>query len=589
MLLSDPPAAVVPPPVEAVALPLADPVPPGSPAGAAESVAVLPRAAEPAVASATRPPPAASRAAPPRRPAAQASSRAPASAARRATRKAERQATAQATVHAATKSPRRDAAAASPPPSAPRLQREMVAPPPVGERATVEEAIEAVAQAASATRVAAAAASANAERLSNMERTVDQLRADANASRELAAQMRARLLESDQSSRWTLPLLLVALMLAGLAAWLAWRLAVAQRERQQGWQLAAQAPAATAGDAAPGKLPTAPAAFLGSENRPTLPVSPISPRARPKAAPAWPPPAPTETFAAPTQAHPPPAEPPAARRTAPLPSRAPPPSPSPLPSPFQEPAETAVPPMERTDVLPAHLRIDESASRDVSIEELIDLEQQAEFFVVLGQDGSAVELLNEHLRSSGGGSPLPYLKLLDIHHRRADRKAYESIRTRFNQQFNAYAPEWGADLAAGRALGDYEGVIPRLQQVWPRPLDAMAELEALLFRKSRGDLFELPAYREVLFLYALARDLLDRGAADAGDIDLLLPMADGGQSGATSPAPHPSQQSASEPAGSARPEDQPNSALDFDLSAVERPTSIFDLLEDPPTQPLPKR
>ena len=68
----------------------------------------------------------------------------------------------------------------------------------------------------------------------------------------------------------------------------------------------------------------------------------------------------------------------------------------------------------------------------------------------------------------------------------------ERMRARFNHRFNAYAPEWGVDLQHGRSLEDYAGVIPRLQQVWARPLDEMAELEALLFRKSRGDLFELP-------------------------------------------------------------------------------------------------
>ena len=68
-------------------------------------------------------------------------------------------------------------------------------------------------------------------------------------------------------------------------------------------------------------------------------------------------------------------------------------------------------------------------------------------------------------------------------------------------------------------------MLPRLQQVWPRPLDAMAELEALLFRKSRGDLFDLPAYREVLFLYALARDRLDRDPVDTQSVDLLLSLA----------------------------------------------------------------
>ena len=247
--------------------------------------------------------------------------------------------------------------------------------------------------------------------------------------------------------------------------------------------------------------------------------------------------------------------------------------------------------MQRTEAMPSRASAgaafatgDESAPRDVSIEELIDLEQQAEFFVVLGQDDAAIDLLTEHLRTTGGGSPLPYLKLLEIHHRRDEREAYERIRGRFNHRFNAYAPEWGVDLGHGRSLDDYSGVIPRLQQVWTRPLDAMAELEALLFRKSRGDLFDLPAYREVLFLNSLARDLMDRASADTGNVDLLLPLADGGEFSSTAPAPF---------LGLDRdafrdtmpPDDRPTGPVDFDVSAAERPTSIFDLLEEK-TQPL---
>ena len=240
--------------------------------------------------------------------------------------------------------------------------------------------------------------------------------------------------------------------------------------------------------------------------------------------------------------------------------------------------------MQKTEPLPAHARALEDAPRDVSIEELIDLEQQAEFFVVLGQDEAAIDLLVEHLRSTGGGSPLPYLKLLEIHHRLDQREAYERMRTRFNHRFNAYAPEWGVDLGHGRSLDDYVGVIPRLQQVWARPLDAMAELEALLFRKSRGELFDLPAYREVLFLYSLARDLLDRASAGAANVDLLIPMADGGDFSSTAPSPY---------LGLERdafrdtqiPDDRPTAPVDFDVSTMERPTSIFDLLDDKPHVP----
>ena len=45
----------------------------------------------------------------------------------------------------------------------------------------------------------------------------------------------------------------------------------------------------------------------------------------------------------------------------------------------------------KTQPLPSLAGFDEGAPRDVTIEELIDLEQQAEFFVVLGQDDAAID------------------------------------------------------------------------------------------------------------------------------------------------------------------------------------------------------
>jgi hypothetical protein len=135
-----------------------------------------------------------------------------------------------------------------------------------------------------------------------------------------------------------------------------------------------------------------------------------------------------------------------------------------------------------------------------------------------------------HMRSTGGSSPLPFLKLLEIHRRRDQREAYERTRVRFNQRFNSVAPEWQADPQAGRALDDYKLAMGRIQRAWPSPLDAMAELEALLFRRGAGaELFDLPAYQELLFLYQMARDL--HSAEDSGggdDVDVLLPI--GGRS-----------------------------------------------------------
>lgn len=180
------------------------------------------------------------------------------------------------------------------------------------------------------------------------------------------------------------------------------------------------------------------------------------------------------------------------------------------------------------------------ARREVTVEELIDLEQQAEFFIVLGQDESAIDLLMNHLRNTGGISPLPYLKLLEIYRRRGERSPYERLRERFNRRFNAYAPDWEADPAAGRSLEDYPEVIVRLQAAWSQPQRAMEELESMLFRRDEGETFDVPAYGEVLFLYSLARDLLDhpgREPVPGKDVDLLLPLGGGDASSTAAVSP----------------------------------------------------
>ena len=451
----------------------------------------------------------------------------------------------------------------------PRLELDF-AEPSGGQPDAIDAALAAVSAAASATRAANAAAAAASGRIAALEQDVERMRSDARNSQLVAAQWQSRLAAAERASRWLLPLLLLVLVLAALAAWLAWRLANAERRRQAPWRDLAAEMAPTAGGNR-SEL-TTPTPFVTSAARRGA-DSPVPARA----APAWPPPAPPESLPAPDE-----------RDTVSLNAGR---SPAPVMA-FLPDADTdagrAVSISERTLPYPANTTVsqaDESASRDLSIEELIDLEQQAEFFVVLGQDEAAIDLLVDHVRQSGGSSPLPYLKLLEIYFRRGEREEYERTRMRFNHRFNAFAPEWDVGLHSGRSLEDYPGVVPRLQQVWQRPLDAMAELEALLFRKSRGEFFDLPAYREVLFLYSLARDLLDRESAESGDVDLLLPMADGTEFGSTAPAPFLALESEDE-IERAGLQTLPMAPVDVDLSAEPtRPSSIFDELHDAPTKP----
>ena len=162
-----------------------------------------------------------------------------------------------------------------------------------------------------------------------------------------------------------------------------------------------------------------------------------------------------------------------------------------------------------------------------SMEELIDLEQQAEFYVVLGQDEAAIALLTAHLGEIGAASPLPFLQLLEIHQRRGDRASYEALREEYNDHFDAFAPEWSTDLHFGRSLEAYPQAIARLQALWPTPLHAMRTLDGLLFRRNEADdAFDFPAYRELLFLYSIARELAGQVETDFGTIDLFLPLED---------------------------------------------------------------
>lgn len=177
--------------------------------------------------------------------------------------------------------------------------------------------------------------------------------------------------------------------------------------------------------------------------------------------------------------------------------------------------------------MPLPLAVEDAPPAAASVDALIDLEQQAEFFLVLGEEQAAVELLMAQLEAGGAGSPMPYLKLLEIFRRCGDAPAYERLRRRFGERFDAAAPSWDADPASGRTLLEHPQVLAALQAAWPRPADALAALEKLLWREPGSELLGLPAYRDLLMLYAVARELHRPPDRAGAEVDLLLPLADG--------------------------------------------------------------
>jgi pilus assembly protein FimV len=212
----------------------------------------------------------------------------------------------------------------------------------------------------------------------------------------------------------------------------------------------------------------------------------------------------------------------------------------------------------------------------LSVDEQIDVEQQADFFIALGHDDEAIDLLMANLRSTGGASPLPYLKLLEIHRRLGQREEYERTRNRFNQRFNSVAPDWSTDPSTGRLLEQYPMVMGRIQASWTSPLDAMVELESLLFgRSEHHEVFDLPAYQEVLLLYQVARELhtSQPNAHATDDVDVLLPI--GG----------PTEAAVSDGTIVLRPEFNAGRSMKLDLELESRPGALPDDVKVTPPAP----
>jgi len=340
----------------------------------------------------------------------------------------------------------------------------------------------------------------DARQLHALEQSIQAVRRDSLAARDQAARLRTELADAQQRSGW-LPysIGLLAIALAAIGA-LLWKLREQSRLTHGAWFAESQLGLVSRQDPEPAPAPV-------------------------PAAPATPEPVPEERT-------------PNGARVVGEPMRAF-LSDAPIVRALHE--HSATQPLDRS-ALAGLLAQEAPAPRELSVEELLDLEQQADFFIALGQEDAAVDLLMSHLRSAGGQSPLPYTKLLEIYRRQGDRSAYERTRARFNRRFNAYAPDWDTGPTAGRTLEDYPETVARVQAVWSAPIDAMAVLEGLLFKRDdSSELFDLPAYRDVLVLYSLARDLWQQGGGTPGaQVDVLLPLDEPDSGGWAAPEPYPS-------------------------------------------------
>ncbi|MDP1968719.1 MAG: tetratricopeptide repeat protein, partial [Burkholderiaceae bacterium] len=159
--------------------------------------------------------------------------------------------------------------------------------------------------------------------------------------------------------------------------------------------------------------------------------------------------------------------------------------------------------------------------RAVNAEELFDIQQQADFFISLGQYDQAIEVLKNHISDNVETSALAYLDLLKIYHTLERRSDYDALREDFNKVFNAQVPEFENFSNQSSGLEAYQSALSRIEALWPSP-KVLEIIEESIFRKpgsGEGEAFDLEAYRELLLLYAMAKDVVDR-RSDMMDFDL---------------------------------------------------------------------
>ncbi len=150
------------------------------------------------------------------------------------------------------------------------------------------------------------------------------------------------------------------------------------------------------------------------------------------------------------------------------------------------------------------------AGRGTLAEDLYDVQQQADFFVALGDFPQAIELLKDHINTQPQTSAVAYLDLLRIYHQLDRREDYELLRMDFNQAFNAQAPQFDSFGNVSEGLEAHPKALSRIEALWPssKVLDL---LEESIFRKpgaDGGEAFDLEAYRELLLLHSLAKEVV---------------------------------------------------------------------------------
>ena len=225
-------------------------------------------------------------------------------------------------------------------------------------------------------------------------------------------------------------------------------------------------------------------------------------------------------------------------------------------------------------------------SRSVATEELFDVQQQSDFFVSLGEFDQAIGILKNHLGDSQEPSALAYLDLFNLYHKLGRKAEYEALREEFNHLFNAGAPPFDQYSDESQGLEAYETAFGRIQALWPQP-KVLDVIEQSIFRDANdveSEVFDLQAYRELLLLHAIAKDMIKRDSEGISPSDFqhtaIRPLKAAGQKGVVGSA-MADERMVTQPFDE-MPHASPRLGLDVDLDALSEMSAFEASLPEVP-------
>lgn len=173
--------------------------------------------------------------------------------------------------------------------------------------------------------------------------------------------------------------------------------------------------------------------------------------------------------------------------------------------------------------------------RSINTHDMLDVRQQAEFFMTLGQYEDAIDMLQNSIQQSEAANPMVYLDLLKMLHTLSRKTEFDSTRKNFNRIFSGRVPPYIAFNEPSKGLESYSDLCERIVPSWPHK-PAIEFIEQCLVRGTMhiaAGRIELEAFRDLLMLHDIAKQADETGdsqnyvfSAAKSDMDSMPDFAD---------------------------------------------------------------